>query len=65
MTSWTAISYTGVSNVAVINGNMNSEILCEVLTKCLLPFAATECPQNWIFQQGNASCHTNNHTNVS
>ena len=62
VTIWAAIAYNGASNIAVINCNLSSEKYCEVLTKCLLPFAAEVCLQDWIFQQDNASCHKSNHT---
>ena len=36
---------------------MNSEKYCQVFTNLLLPFSSEECPENWIFQNDNASCH--------
>ena len=59
---WAAISYTGVSDIAVINSRLNSEKYCEVLSKCLLSFGANECHNSRIFQQDNAPCHSSSHT---
>ena len=54
--------FDAVSNIAVLDGNLNSEKYCDILTKCLLPFTAEECPQNWIYQRDNATCHRSNWT---
>ena len=62
ITIWAAISYNSVSNLGVINGTLDSNKYCQLLMKCLLPFASEECPTNWIFQQDNASCHSSNFT---
>ena len=62
VTIWVAIAHNGVSNIAVLNSTMNSEKYCQILTNCLLPFASEECPENWIFQQDNASCHRSKFT---
>ena len=62
VTIWAAMSYNSVSNVAVLQGYMNSDYYCQVLTHCLFPFASEECPGKWIFQQDNASCHRSKYT---
>ena len=54
---WAAMSYNGVSDLGVINGTIDSNKYCEMLAKCLLPFASMDCPTNCISQQDNASCH--------
>ena len=62
VTIWAAISYYGLSSIAVIDGTMDSDKYIKVLDKCLLPFAAEDCPIDWIYQQDNAPCHTSKAT---
>ena len=57
-----AMSYYGLSSIAVIDGSMDSEKYIQVLTKCLLPFAAEECPTDWIYQQDNPPSHASKAT---
>ena len=65
VTIWAAISFDEVSNIAVLDVNLNSEKYCDILSECLLPFAAEECTQNWIYKQDNATCHRSNYTKTS
>ena len=46
-----------MSNLGILNGTLDPNKYCNVLTKFLLPFASEECPANWIFQQDNPPCH--------
>ena len=62
VTIWAAIACTGASNITAINYNLNYHKYCEVLTKCLLPFAAEVCPRDWILKKDNASRHRSNYT---
>ncbi len=59
---WGAMSYFGLSDLCVINGGMNLECYCDVLSRFLLPYAEQECPEDWIFQQDNASVHRSKDT---
>lgn len=59
---WGAMSWYGLSDLCVIHGRMNSEQYCEVLERCLLPFAEQNCPEGWIFQHDNAPCHASQYT---
>ena len=59
---WGAIAYNSVSNIAALNGSMNSEKHCQILTECLILFASEDCRENWIYQQENASCHRSKYT---
>ena len=56
------MSYHVLSDLVLVEGNINSDTYCSILTKCLFTFASAECPRNWIFQQDNAPCHTSSFT---
>lgn len=49
VTLWAAISYYGLSTIAVIDGTIDSEKYIQVLNKCLLPLASEECPTDRIY----------------
>ena len=51
------MGHAGLSDVAFINGNMNSIMYQEVLESHLLPIAPVIGGENWTFQQDNASIH--------
>ena len=62
VTIWAAIGYNGVSNIALLNGCLTSEKYCQIHSECLLHFASEQCPENWIYQQDNASCQRSKYT---
>ncbi len=44
-------------SLVVVNGSITSERYCAILEAVLLPFVEEFAPQDWVFQQDNASAH--------
>jgi hypothetical protein len=59
---WAAIGWRGKSDLAFIQGNMNSEAYQAVLRDHLLPHGARIGGARWIFMQDNASIHRSHST---
>ena len=54
---WAGISYNRMTNLVVINGNLNAQrYRDEILAPVVIPF--TNADANFIFQQDNANSHT-------
>ena len=58
---WAAIGWNGRSELAFINGKMNSKRYGEMLKTHLLPFARRITGVEWVFQQDNCKVHTSKH----
>ena len=59
---WGCFSANGKANLATIEGTLDSVGYCTFLENNIIPFAEDKYPDEWIFQQDNASIHTSNHT---
>lgn len=55
---WGCMSHHGFGRIHVVTGMMNSQQYIDVLRSRLIPQAAEWYPDNWVFQQDNAPCHT-------
>ena len=54
---WGAISYYGVEELAILDGNQDSAVYCKTLQDNLLAFAAEVFKETWTYKQDNASIH--------
>ncbi len=61
---WGAMSWYGLSSLVVVNGSITAERYCAALEACLLPFVEEFAPQDWVFQQANASAHRARYTHT-
>lgn len=55
---WAAFSYTGRSPICIISTKMTSNKYVELLDDVLITFGDDYMPEDWIFQQDNASIHS-------
>ncbi len=60
---WGCFSARGAPQLKLIEGNLNSEQYCEILSDVMIPFAESAYNGEWRFQQDNASMHVSNYTN--
>ncbi len=59
---WGGISWRCKTQLAVVNGHLNSEEYVKMLQEYLLPFAEDIYHNGFVFQQDNAPAHTALHT---
>lgn len=59
---WAAFGYQGKTEIAFIQGTMNSQGYQSVLEQFLLPVADEISGDGWVFQQDNAAVHTSRST---
>jgi len=59
---WAAISYYGLSYLVIFKDNMKSCEHGKVLGDLLLPFAAENLGERWVFLQDGPSVHRSNFT---
>jgi len=55
---WAAFGYNGFTDIAFIDGKLNSEKYADILKEYLLPIAKNIGGHNYKFQQDNCSIHT-------
>lgn len=59
---WAACAYGGLSNLCLIDDNMDSVMYCDILSTEMLRFGEEVCGDPFYFQQDGASVHRSNHT---
>lgn len=59
---WAAFSRRGKSQMAILEGNQNSEMYVNTIRRYLLPFARDLYEEDYIFQQDNAAIHSSRYT---
>ena len=60
---WGCFSARGAPQLKIIEGNLNSQQYCEILSDIMIPFGESAYNWEWRFQQDNASVHTSGHKN--
>lgn len=59
---WGAVSYKGALELIGIQGTLDSEYYCTILSESLIPMATNIFGDNWTFMQDNASVHVSHYT---
>ena len=54
---WGCFSSRGAPQLKFIQGNINSEQYCDILSNVMIPFTESAYQREWRFQQDNASMH--------
>jgi hypothetical protein len=55
---WGCMSAIGVGPIIRLQGSVNAERYCQLLTETALPYMREHMPANAVLQQDNAPCHT-------
>ena len=58
---WSAMTHTGELLLRKVEGSLNSENFCNLLTKDIIPSLKSET-EYFILQQNNAPCHNSKYT---